>query len=147
MSDLLHAFGIDWHLLIAQTVNFAIVLVALSYFLYKPILRTLERRREIVAKGVEDARLAGEKLAHADEEAGKKVSLADAKAGEILQTARKEAGTEKAELIAAAEARAAQIAKDAEAHALEARERARRESEKEIARLAVLAAEKVLKSK
>ncbi len=144
MQDLFAAFGIDWHLLIAQAVNFAIVLVALVYFLYKPVMNTLEKRREVIAKGVEDARSAEEKLGRADGEATAKVAVADAKADEILKAARAEAGSERSKMLSDAEVRATQIGKDAEARAAEAHERAKRESEKEIARLAILAAEKVL---
>lgn len=147
MNDLFEAFGINWHLLIAQAVNFGIVLVALTYFLYKPVLRVLEERRQVVAQGVEDAKLASKKLASADADAAKTVAIADKKADEILKTARADASEDRAKMLREAEARAAHIAKDAEAQAQEAKERARRESEKEVARLALLAAEKILRAK
>ena len=40
MNELFAAFGIDWKLLLAQGVNFGIVLVALWYFLYRPVMTT-----------------------------------------------------------------------------------------------------------
>jgi F-type H+-transporting ATPase subunit b len=144
MSELLTAFGIDWHLLLAQAVNFGIVLIALWYFLYKPVLAMLEKRKEIVAKGVADAERAGELLAGADSEAAKRVSAAEAEASAMVATARETATAEKMRLLKEAEARAAAIAKDAEARATETAARAKRESEREVARLAVLAAEKIL---
>ena len=147
MHDLFEAFGIDWKLLIAQAVNFAIVLVALTYFLYKPVLSTLEKRRETVAKGVEDAETASRALAQADGEAAKRVKAADTEAEEILQSARASASAAKSEILSEAEERARAISADAEARAQEAAAKALRESEKEVARLAVLAAEKVLREK
>ncbi len=147
MSQLFSAFGIDWHLLIAQAVNFGIVLIALWYFLYKPVMATLDKRREMIAKGVDDARKAGEKLAGADGVAAARVADADKKADGILATAREAANKEKASIVSAAESRAAQVAADAEARAAEEVSRARRESEKDIARLALLAAEKVIREK
>lgn len=146
MQQLLDAFGIKWDLLLAQAVNFAIVLIALWYFLYKPVLAMLEKRKELVAKGVADAQLAGEKLAGADSEASKRVNAAEGEAEEIVAAARESANAEKARLLKEAEARATAVAQDAEARANESMERARRESESEIARLAILAAEKVLKA-
>ena len=122
MQQLFSAFGIEWELLIAQAVNFGIVLVALWYFLYKPVLAQLEKRREVVAKGVEDAERAGELLAGADGEASKRVSAAEGEAEQMVA-----------------------VTKDAEARASEVAVRARKESEREVARLAVLAAEKILK--
>jgi F-type H+-transporting ATPase subunit b len=147
MEQLFSAFGVNWHLLIAQAVNFAIVLVALWYFLYKPVLGMLEKRKEIVAKGVIDAALAEEKLASADGEAAKRVNAAEASAEEIVAVARESANAEKVRLLKEAEERSAAIAKDAEARANEVAARARRESEQEVARLAILAAEKILRSK
>jgi F-type H+-transporting ATPase subunit b len=147
MEQLLSAFGIDWHLLLAQAVNFSIVLVALTYFLYKPVLEMLDKRRELVAKGVEDAKLAEEKLATADEEAASKLNVADTEAESIVADAREAATLQKTQIVRDAEERAAAIARDAEARAGETASKALRESEKEIARLAILAAEKVMLAK
>ena len=55
MGPLLQAFGIEGHLLIAQLVNFGVLFVALMYLLYKPVMKTLDERRIVIAKGVEDA--------------------------------------------------------------------------------------------
>ncbi len=145
MEQLLSAFGIDWHLLLAQAVNFAIVLIALTYFLYKPVLEMLDKRRELVAKGVEDAREAEVKLASADGEAASRLSVADTEAESIVSSARETANAQKAQIVRDAEERAAAVAKDAEARAQETAAKTLRESEKEIAHLAILAAEKILK--
>lgn len=147
MQQLLNAFGIDWKLLIAQAVNFAIVLVALRYFLYQPVMTALEKRRKVVAQGVEDAKLAEQKLRGADEAAQKRVSEADQQADDLIKAARADASEEKAKMLKDAEERAAQVTKDAAARAEEAAARTKRESEKDIARLAMLAAEKVLREK
>lgn len=147
MSQLLEAFGIKWELLIAQAVNFAIVLIALWYFLYKPVLSMLSKRQEIVAKGVEEAKLAGEKLAGADSEVSKRVNAAESQAEGIVSAARESASAEHARLLKEAETRAVAVTNDAELRASEIVARSRRESEQEVARLAILAAEKVLRAK
>ncbi len=147
MQQLFDAFGINWSLLLAQAVNFGIVLIALWYFLYKPVLALLDKRQKVVAKGVEDAARAGELLAGADGEAAKRVTAADEQAESIVAAARESGNLEKTRLLKEAEARAAAVARDAEARASESAARAKRESEREVARLAVLAAEKILKSR
>ena len=147
MQQLFSAFGIDWRLLIAQAVNFGVVLVALWYFLYQPVLRTLEKRRQIIAQGVADATQAREALAGVDEEAAMRVKNADVKAESIVSAALAAAAIEKAKLLKEAEDRAATVSKDAEMRAAETATRARRESEQDIARLAILAAEKIMKQK
>ncbi|MHB8860319.1 MAG: ATP synthase F0 subunit B [Minisyncoccota bacterium] len=145
MQQFFAAFGVEWSLLIAQVVNFTIVLVALWYFLYKPVMAMIVKRQEIVAKGVRDAAQAEEMFAKADDEAGARVQAADAEAEKIIVLARESAASTQAQLLKDAEARAAHIAEDAKARAAESIARAERESEQDIARLAILAAEKVLK--
>ena len=144
MQQLFSAFGIEWNLLIAQAVNFSIVLVALWYFLYKPILAVIAKRQEMVAKSVADPKHMEELFARADDEAESLVTKADAEAEKIVAAARAAAMVEKARLVKEGEAEANAIAKDAQARADESIVKARRESERDIARLAILAAEKVL---
>lgn len=146
MQQLFSAFGIDWHLLLAQGVNFGIVLVALWYFLYRPVLATLTKRREVVAQGVEDARRAGQMLAGADEAAAARVHTAESEAQAIVAAARSAAGAERAATLEDARGRAEALERDAKARAAEEAARALRESEREVARLAMLAAERVMSS-
>lgn len=147
MDALFGAFGIDWKLLLAQGINFGVLIVALYFLLYKPVLKVLEERRLLVAKGVEDAERATEKLAGADKEAANVVAKADAEASTLVAHARESATAEKTRLLKEAEVRAASIAADAQARAKEVSAKSLRESEKEIARLATLAAAKVLAQK
>lgn len=144
MDALFGAFGLDGKLLLVQVVNFGILIVALYFFLYKPVLKMLEDRRQLVAKGVEDAQRAQEKLVGADTEAASIVTNADTEAAKLLALARDAGNNERVRLVKEAEARAAAIASDADARAKEASAKMLRESEKEIARLAVLAAEKIM---
>jgi F-type H+-transporting ATPase subunit b len=144
MDSLLDAFGINGQLLIAQAVNFGVLLVALWYFLYRPVMKTLDARAKKIAQGVEDAERAGQKLASADIEAAEAVAKADAEASEIVASARTAGTSEKTRIVKEAEARAVSIAADAEARATEAAAKTLRDSEKEIARLAVLAAAKAM---
>lgn len=147
MDQLFAAFGIDWKLLIAQAVNFGVLLVALWLLLYKPVMQVLDERAKKIAQGVEDAERASQKLAGADEAAAQIVAKADAEAVSALAAAREAAGTERARLVKEAEARAAAIEAEADAKAKETAAKTLRESEKEIARLAVLAAEKAMRDK
>jgi len=146
MGALLNAFGIQSHLLIAQLVNFAILFLVLWYFLYRPTMKTLDERRKVVAKGVEDAQEASAALAGASQKANDITRTAETSAEEIVARAREEAGSERERLVKEAQNRAEGIERDAQARAAEAHERTLRESEKEIARMAILAAEKVVRN-
>ncbi|MCI0597866.1 F0F1 ATP synthase subunit B [Candidatus Parcubacteria bacterium] len=144
METLLDAFGVDWKLLLAQAVNFGVLLVVLWLVLYKPVMKTLDERAKKIAQGVEDAERASQKLASADDEAANIVAKADVNASTIVTSARTSALEEKARIVKEAEERAARLEKDAQARAKEEAARALRDSEREVARLSILAAEKVL---
>jgi F-type H+-transporting ATPase subunit b len=145
MQELFSAFGVSWKLLIAQAINFGIVLVALWYFLYKPVMAMLAKRQALVSESVREAKHIEELFAQADGEAENRLKKADVEAGQIVASAHELASSEKTRLLKEADARAASIAKDAEAKAKEALVRAQRESERDIARLSILAAEKILR--
>ena len=67
MSELIKNFGIDWRLLIAQAVNFFVLLFILWRFAYEPILAILRKRREDIEKGIRDSREAEERLRRVEE--------------------------------------------------------------------------------
>ena len=54
--------GIDWKLLLAQVVNFVVVLLVLRRFAYQPMLRLLDERTHKIEKGLADAESATRKL-------------------------------------------------------------------------------------
>lgn len=145
MEQLFDAFGIDWKLLIAQAVNFGVLLVVLTYLLYKPVMKTLDERSVLIKKGVEDAEEASKKLGEADATVSARLHEAETEAEGLVARARDEAGNERSRIVKEAETRAQNIEKDAEARAKEAKEQALKESEREIARLAILAAEKAIR--
>lgn len=144
MSALLSTFGIDWQLLLAQGVNFIVLVVLLTWLLYKPVLKIVAERQAVITKGVIDAERATQELKDMDARVARHLHKAENEAEEILASARTASVSEKTRLLKEAEDRAALIAKDADTRAEETLSRARRESESEIARLAMLATEKML---
>ena len=147
MSELFAAFGIDWKLLIVQAINFALLLTLLTYLLYKPILRLIDERREKVAEGVRKAQAADAALADAKVTGEQMVGDAARESEAMVAAARARADEKGVEIVRTAEQRAAALVKEAEARAEEAQRLALSESEKQIARAAMLAAEKILREK
>ena len=145
MQEMIATFGIDWRLIVIQIFNFALLLALLWYFLYKPVLAMLDARKEKIEQGVRDAEAAGERLAHAEEEKASILKTAHGSAEEVLARA-KDAATEKsAAVLSEASEKSERILAEAALKAREIEERARKESEDEIAKMAILAAEKILK--
>lgn len=147
MGELFATFGVNWKLLLIQAVNFGLLLSVLTYFLYKPVLRIIDERREKIAEGVRTAEAASTRLAEAKEESEKLVGDAARQAENLSAEARTRADERGKEIVKAAEARAAATLLDAAERAEEAKRQALKESEREIARAAMLAAEKILASK
>jgi F-type H+-transporting ATPase subunit b len=146
MEAIVEAFGIDAHLIIVQIVNFAILMAALGYFLYTPILNLLRDREEKIAAGIRDAEAAAVAKASAEEE--KKVVLTDAHKAAVEVSARAKVAAEvtAAEIIAAAETAAAAAKAKAAVEAENLKVAAIKASEAEIAKTAILAAEKILRA-
>lgn len=116
--DILHQLGIDWKLLLAQLVNFSILLYVLHRFLYKPLLGVLERRSATIEK-----------------------SLADAKA---LEERVKETSAEQKKILASAKHEAAAILEKADALAEQKRQVALKKAKEEVAGVVQEAREKIL---
>ncbi len=147
MGELFATFGVDWKLLLIQAVNFGLLLSVLTYFLYKPILRIIDERQRKIAEGVKTAEAAQRELTAAKTERERIVGDAAREAETLVASARTQASEQGAEIVKSAEARAAATLKDAAERAEEAKRLALKESEREIARAAMLAAEKILTSK
>lgn len=144
MEEVLTAFGIDWHLILVQVVNFGILVAILTYFLYKPILKLLAEREGKIKKGIEDALLAEATKNEAETEKVRILKEAHTEASHIVARATAH-GEEKAEeLIGNARAKIAKEEELAKSREQELKERTLKESEAEIAKLAVLASEKLL---
>jgi F-type H+-transporting ATPase subunit b len=147
MDQIISAFGIDAKLIIIQLINFGILMVALGYFLYKPILRLLDERAEKIAQGLKDAESAAAAKAEAADEKKAVLAAAQAEAAEVAKRAKAAAESQANTIVSEASGKAGQVIKDAELKSEQIKAQALKESEKEIANLAVLAAEKVLRER
>ncbi len=145
MEQLFSAFGVDWRLLVIQGVNFGVLISVLTYFLYKPMMKMIDERREKIAEGVRKAEEADRNLLAAKEEGEGIIGAAARDAEALAAAARTRADEKGTEILRAAEARADATMRDAAARAEEAQRLALQESQREIARAAMLAAEKILR--
>lgn len=147
MQEVIHAFGIDWRLLLIQAVNFFLLLWVLKHFVYRPVLRMLDERRATISEGVRAAREASERVEQVALETQTMRAAAVKEADEVMNAARKSARAEGEKMLAEAGARGEALMTQAKTEAARERERALKEAEREVARLSILAAEKVLRSR
>lgn len=89
--DFLTNFGIQPTLLLAQIVNFTVILFVLKRFFYKPLTRMLEDRRKRIAESLKNAQLIEERLAKTQENSQKILEVARTNAGNIISDAKREA--------------------------------------------------------
>ncbi len=144
MESLLEVFGVDWKLLIAQSINFLILLVGLSYFLYRPTMKMLADRAAKIEKGVKDAETAERAAEETERMRGAVLVEANKNAESVLARAEAEAKKERGAIVKMAQERSDSLLREAREQADELARQALLKSEKEIATVAVLAAERIL---
>jgi F-type H+-transporting ATPase subunit b len=140
----MEALGINLGLLIVQIIAFIIVFLTLNAWVYKPMLNMMETRKQKIAQGLEDARVAAEARANAEKEAAKVISEAQTEAGKIVREATERAATAGNDVKAAAVAEAAKAREAAVAEAEVERNRILGDLRGQVASLAIAAANKLV---
>lgn len=84
-------FGIQPTLLLAQIVNFLIILFLLKKFFYKPITKVLEERKKRIEGSLKNANLIEERLKKTEEKSAQILEEARNNAQSIIADAKKEA--------------------------------------------------------
>ena len=144
VTGLIHQFGIDWKLIIAQAVNFAVVAFLLWRFAFKPVMATLDERQRKIAEGLQFAEEARSQLAETEKRQAEVLREANTKAQEILHAARDKALQLEESMKNETAAQIEEMRRRAEdANELE-RQKMLTEVRQEIARLVVLTSGKVL---
>ena len=129
--------GIQWHMLLAQTMSFSIVFFVLWKFAYGPIFAMLNARRDKIAEALANAEKIKGEVANTELERQKILADAGDKANQLIDDARqaaarvREAETQKA--IAAAE----QIVTKAREAAAQERAQMLAQLKREVGRLVV----------
>jgi F-type H+-transporting ATPase subunit b len=143
-SNLFTALGIDWKLLILQTVAFLVLLWFLAKFVFPPLTRMLEKRDETIAAGVKAANAAEKKAGEAQEEMAKLLKQARKEASDIVSTAKEEAVAVVEASDAKSKARAERLLADAHVQVEKDIAAAKRDLHNETLNLVALATEKVV---
>jgi len=140
----LDALGINGGYFLVQLVNFLIIVVVVNTWIVKPVVGLLERRREAIAQGLEDARVAAEARANAEKEAEKVLADAQLKANEVVREATTRAEAAAKDLTAAAEMDANRIRESARSEAEQEKVRVLGDLRGQVAALAMAAAQKLV---
>ncbi len=142
--ELIAKLGIDAKILIAQVINFLILLFVLKKFVYGPVIAKLEQRRGMIAKATHDAKKSEELLKEIEQtrlemiQQTKKVTL------EMMEQAAKSAEETKASIVESARQEAQQIAEQSKLQLAREKEKMLKEAGEELGRLVVTATEKII---
>lgn len=138
------ALGINLGSLVVFIIAFTVVFTVLSVWVYNPMLNMLEARKQKIAQGLEDARIAAEARADAEKQASKIIVEAQAEASKIVREATERATVAGKDVKVAAEAEAARARETAVAEAQLERNRILGDLRGQVVSLAIAAANKLV---
>lgn len=145
MNDILHALGIQWSALLAQAVNFGILVFVLAKFVYKPVLKVIDERRALVAESMEKVKEIDLHKEQIDRDRTIILRKADEEAGQLLGRAKSEAEAIRIEIEKAAKVHADQIITKGRQQLEVERGHVVKEVQDKLAHAIVLSAEKILR--
>lgn len=140
----MEALGINPGFLLIQIVNLIIAYVVISKWIIGPIMGLLDKRRQTVAQGLEDARIAAEARANAEKDAAKIIAEAQSEAAKLVREATERAESAGKDVKAAAEAEAAKAHAAKLAEVESERNRILGDLRGQVAALAIAAANKLV---
>ena len=139
------ALGFNLPALIAQLVNFALLLVLFSVLLYKPLLKVLDERRRRIQEGLEASEEAKRRLAQTEQEVANELDRARQEGQALISQAQQISARIQEEARQAARTEAEQLLERARAEIQLERDGAIAELRREFADLTIRAAERVIK--
>ena len=133
----------DWNFLVA-IINVVVFFILMRVFLFKPIKRVLDKRKELISKQLQDAQDAETKAMELKKQYEEKMDGANDESQKIISDAKENAKEEYARIIEKAETDAEKLMSSAKKQAQAERENEIRLARESIANLAMDAAEKVV---
>ncbi len=147
MDAILHAFGVNWKLLLIQILNIGLLLFLFQRYVYPPLFRILEERQKKIEEGLRGAEEVKREKEKIGEEKNSILASARKEGDAIVKDIRTRVSAEGVQLIREAESRAQKIVSDGERLGTQRKEEIVNESREELARVAVKAAEAILRSR
>lgn len=136
--------GLNLGFLLVQIISFLIIMVVLRAWVFKPLQGSLQKRRETIDKGLEDARIAAEARENAEKDASSILAEAQTSAAQIIREAKEKAEVTARDVKAEVEADIAKSRKNALVEIEHERERVLGEIRNNVASLAIAAAQKLV---
>ena len=137
VEQIARTFGVDWPHLMAQVISFSIVCLLLYLFAYKPILKMLSTRRELIAQGLANSEQIKAELAKTEAQRQEVLARAGVEATQFIEEARSAAARLREQETQKAMAAAEHIREQARAAAASDHTRMLAQLKREVGRLVV----------
>ncbi len=142
--ELFYALGLDVRILLAQFINFAILVFVLYRFAYKPIFNVLEERKRKIQEGVEKSERAEKTLEEAHQKSAEIIKQAKKEAKEIVEKASRTAQSQREDLLSVTKGDIDEMMKKAQKEISDEKKHLLEDIRKDIVRLILLSVEKIL---
>jgi F-type H+-transporting ATPase subunit b len=137
VEQIARTFGVDWPHLMAQVISFSIVCLLLYLFAYKPILKMLATRRELIAQGLANSEQIKAELSKTEVQRQEVLARAGVEATQFIEEARSAAARLREQETQKAMAAAEHIREQARAAAASDHTRMLAQLKREVGRLVV----------
>ncbi len=144
MPEIFTKLGIDYKLIIAQAVNFVLLLVILQRLAYKPVLKMLNDRTEKINKSLKQAQKIEEELKNTEETKIAEIKKAKEESQRIIKEAQDSAEKKSLEALEKTRTKTKEIVEKAKQEIRSEKEKSVAEAKKEIADISILIAKKII---
>jgi F-type H+-transporting ATPase subunit b len=144
-TDLFSKLGIDWTLLVAQLVNFTILITILYYFLYKPMLDMFQKRKNTISRSLKEAKKIEEDLKNLEQVKDAEMREARIQSKGLVTKATAAAEEQKERILSETKNTSDKLVTEAKGIIRREKEQMLKDLEKETGGLAVLMVEKFFK--
>ncbi len=146
-QGVLGTLGVNWKIFIAQLVNFAVVLLILWRWVYRPVVKLLDDRSKKIGDSITNAERIEKELTHLETRKVEVMRDAERKAQEIMTDAARSAEASRVEMTAKARVEVEKIVKQGKEQLNADKTRMLAEAKTEIADLVIQVTSKVLEEK
>lgn len=146
MDSFIETFHIDWKIIIAQTVNFIIVLFILYFLIVKPLKKLMAERSSNIEEGLNNAKINAELLNNTKKEYDEVILNAKKEAHIIFKDVKNEAELKRSEMLEEAKKEVDTMISNGKKILESEKLKIIEEAKKEIVSLVVLSTEKLLES-
>ena len=144
MDSLITTFHIDWKMIIAQLINFAVVFFVLYRYALKPLKKLMEERGATIESGLQNADKQKELLALQQAEYDATLAKARAEAAALMKEVKKDAELRRTEMLDQTRAEVVEMFESGRKQLAADKQKMLDEAKKELVSMVMSATEKVL---